>query len=180
MGLYLVRHAHAGRRSAWKGNDAERPLSDRGRAQAAGILDLIPVRVTAVLSSPAVRCVQTVEAVAERAGLPLQLEAGLFEGSDTARTAKQLRHLLREDAERAYSGYVEMLNEDEQGTAVNPARRGLARELARMNLSLNFYTQWYWKTDLHNLLNFLSLRADSHAQYEIRVYADAMIDTVDR
>jgi 8-oxo-dGTP diphosphatase len=99
MGLYLVRHAHAGRRSAWKGNDAERPLSDRGRAQAAGILDLIPVRVTAVLSSPAVRCVQTVEAVAERAGLPLQLEAGLFEGSDTARTAKQLRHLLREDAE---------------------------------------------------------------------------------
>ena len=47
-----------------------------------------------------------------------------------------------------------------------------------MNLSLNFYTQWYWKTDLHNLLNFLSLRADAHAQYEIRAYADAMIDTV--
>jgi len=49
-----------------------------------------------------------------------------------------------------------------------------------MNLSLNFYTQWYWKTDLHNLLNFLSLRADAHAQYEIRVYADAMIGTPER
>ena len=45
-----------------------------------------------------------------------------------------------------------------------------------MNLSLNFYTQWYWKIDLHNLLHFLSLRADSHAQYEIRAYADTMLD----
>ncbi len=53
---------------------------------------------------------------------------------------------------------------------------GLARELARMNLTLNYYTQWYWKIDLHNLLHFLSLRADSHAQYEIRVYADIMLD----
>jgi thymidylate synthase (FAD) len=50
--------------------------------------------------------------------------------------------------------------------------------LARMNLTLNSYTQWYWKTDLLNLLNFLFLRADSHAQYEIRVYAEAMLDTV--
>ena len=49
-----------------------------------------------------------------------------------------------------------------------------------MNLSLNFYTQWYWKTDLHNLLHFLSLRADPHAQYEIRAYADAMLETVKR
>ena len=55
---------------------------------------------------------------------------------------------------------------------------GLARELARMNLTLNSYTQWYWKTDLLNLLNFLFLRADSHAQYEIRVYAETMLDTV--
>jgi thymidylate synthase (FAD) len=47
-----------------------------------------------------------------------------------------------------------------------------------MNLTLNTYTQWYWKTDLHNLLNFLSLRADAHAQYEIRVYAEAMLETV--
>ncbi len=88
--------------------------------------------------------------------------------------------LLREDALRAYRGYSELLNEDEAGNAVDPKRHGLARELARMNLTLGFYTQWYWKTDLHNLLNFLSLRADTHAQYEIRVYADAMIDTLER
>ena len=94
--------------------------------------------------------------------------------------ARRVLDLLREDADRAYRGYVEMLNEDEAGAVVDPKRHGLARELARMNLSLNFYTQWYWKTDLHNLLNFLSLRADPHAQYEIRVYADAMIDTVER
>jgi thymidylate synthase (FAD) len=79
--------------------------------------------------------------------------------------------LLREDADRNYSHYEYMLNEAEP----DPDRRGLARELARMNLTLNAYTQWYWKTDLHNLFHFLSLRADSHAQYEIRVYADAML-----
>jgi thymidylate synthase (FAD) len=96
------------------------------------------------------------------------------------REAERVLALLREDAERAYRGYVEMLNEDEAGNEIESARQGLARELARMNLSLNFYTQWYWKTDLHNLLNFLSLRADAHAQYEIRVYAETMIGTLDR
>jgi thymidylate synthase (FAD) len=94
--------------------------------------------------------------------------------------AARVLHLLREDAERAYRSYVDLLNEDEEGRPVDPARQGLARELARMNLSLNFYTQWYWKTDLFNLLNFLSLRADAHAQYEIRVYAEAMIGTLER
>ncbi|HTU53389.1 MAG TPA: FAD-dependent thymidylate synthase, partial [Acetobacteraceae bacterium] len=54
--------------------------------------------------------------------------------------------------------------------------RGLARELARMNLTLNTYTQWYWKTDLHNLFHFLELRADAHAQYEIRAYAERMLE----
>ena len=49
-----------------------------------------------------------------------------------------------------------------------------------MNLTLNTYTQWYWKTDLLNLMNFLRLRADSHAQYEIRVYADIMLDTLQK
>ena len=73
-----------------------------------------------------------------------------------------------------------MLNEDATGAPLDPERPGLARELARMNLSLNFYTQWYWKIDLHNLLHFLSLRADAHAQYEIRVYADIMLDMVAR
>ena len=55
-------------------------------------------------------------------------------------------------------------------------RSGIARELARMVLPLNSYTQWYWKIDLHNLMHFLALRFDPHAQYEIRVYADVMID----
>ena len=59
-------------------------------------------------------------------------------------------------------------------------KKGLARELARMNLTLNTYTQWYWKTDLLNLMNFLRLRADHHAQYEIRVYAEIMLDTLKR
>jgi thymidylate synthase (FAD) len=77
--------------------------------------------------------------------------------------------LLRRDAEQSYAHYEEML--DESGP-------GLARELARMNLTLNTYTQWYWKTDLHNLFHFLRLRADAHAQYEIRVYAEAMLETV--
>ena len=96
-----------------------------------------------------------------------------------AETARVL-DLLREDALRSYRGYAELLNEDEAGNVVDPGRQGLARELARMNLTLGFYTQWYWKTDLHNLLNFLSLRADPHAQYEIRIYADAMIETMER
>jgi thymidylate synthase (FAD) len=55
---------------------------------------------------------------------------------------------------------------------------GLARELSRIVLPLNVYTEWYWKTDLHNLLHFLRLRLDSHAQYEIRVYAEVMADIV--
>jgi thymidylate synthase (FAD) len=86
--------------------------------------------------------------------------------------------LLRADATRCHDDYAAMLNEGPDGAALDPTRRGLARELARMNLTLNTYTQWYWKTDLHNLLNFLSLRADAHAQYEIRVYAEAMLGTV--
>ena len=92
--------------------------------------------------------------------------------------AARVLDLLREDAERCYRDYVWMLNEDESGNPVEPGREGLARELARINLTLNTYTQWYWKIDLHNLLHFLSLRADAHAQYEIRAYAQAMIDTV--
>ena len=94
--------------------------------------------------------------------------------------AARVLDLLRRDATEAYRGYAEMLNEDDDGKPIDEKRTGLARELARMNLSLNFYTQWYWKTDLHNLLNFLSLRADAHAQYEIRVYAEAMIATLEK
>lgn len=87
---------------------------------------------------------------------------------------------LRDDAARNYDHYAAMLNEREDGSAVDPGRQGLARELARMNLTLGFYTQWYWKVDLHNLMHFLSLRADPHAQYEIRVYADAMVEMLKR
>ena len=83
--------------------------------------------------------------------------------------------ILREDAARCYDHYAAMLNETAEGVRRDPSRLGLARELARMNLTLNTYTQWYWKTDLHNLFHFLSLRADAHAQYEIRVYAEAML-----
>ena len=94
--------------------------------------------------------------------------------------AERVQQLLREDSDRAYQHYTEMLNTDEEGKILDPNRSGLARELARMNLSLNFYTQWYWKTDLHNLMHFLSLRADPHAQHEIQVYAEVMLDTMKR
>ena len=93
--------------------------------------------------------------------------------------AAEVLTLLRDDAARNYDHYAAMLNEDADGNPVDPGRQGLARELARMNLTLNTYTQWYWKTDLHNLFNFLSLRVDAHAQYEIRVYAEAMLQSVD-
>ena len=72
--------------------------------------------------------------------------------------------LLKKDALGAYETYETLLGDE----------FGLARELARMNLPVNWYTQWYWKIDLHNLLHFLSLRMDAHAQYEIRVFADAI------
>jgi thymidylate synthase (FAD) len=94
--------------------------------------------------------------------------------------ARRVLDLLRRDAARAYAGYSDLLNEDASGAPFDPARPGLARELARMNLSLNFYTQWYWKTDLHNLMHFLALRGDAHAQYEIRAYAETMLSTVAR
>jgi thymidylate synthase (FAD) len=94
--------------------------------------------------------------------------------------ARRVLDLLRGYAERAYAGYAELLNEDAAGAPIDPARPALARELARINLSLGFYTQWYWKIDLHNLMHFLSLRADPHAQYEIRAYAEAMLGTLAR
>jgi thymidylate synthase (FAD) len=84
--------------------------------------------------------------------------------------------LLNTDAARNYDHYAMMLNETTDGAVADESRQGLARELARMNLTLNTYTQWYWKTDLHNLFHFCALRADAHAQYEIRVYADAILD----
>ena len=94
--------------------------------------------------------------------------------------AERVFRVLREDAERAYEHYEEMLNETADGRVLDSARVGLARELARMNLPVSFYTQWYWKTDLHNFMGFIRLRADAHAQYEIRAYADVLADILRR
>ncbi len=98
----------------------------------------------------------------------------VLEGDEAARVLE----ILKQDSTLAYDHYEEMLNEREDGGVIDPERQGFARELARMNLPINIYTQWYWKTDLHNLMHFLSLRANSHAQHEIRVYADAMMETL--
>ena len=92
--------------------------------------------------------------------------------------ANKVLDLLKSDAEKTYENYETMLNERYDGSVIDKKKAGLARELARMNLSLNTYTPWYWKTDLLNLMNFLRLRADQHAQYEIRAYADIMLDTL--
>ena len=114
------------------------------------------------------------EHLAAQSKINRQGRGNILEGEQ----AKKVLELLKGDAEQTYSNYETMLNERYDGTVINENSDGLARELARMNLTLNTYTQWYWKTDLLNLMNFLRLRADSHAQYEIRVYADIMLDTV--
>ena len=89
----------------------------------------------------------------------------------SADQAKHVMSLLQQESMGAYQTYENLLNgSEEAGT------EGISRELARMSLSLNYYTQWYWKIDLHNLMHFLRLRADHHAQYEIRVYADLIAD----
>ena len=88
----------------------------------------------------------------------------------TGEEAARVLEILKADSARAYDNYESMISQDDQ--------QGLARELARMNLPANIYTQWYWKVDLHNLLHFLRLRADAHAQYEIRVYAEEMCKIV--
>ena len=90
--------------------------------------------------------------------------------------SKQTIKLMQENSENAFSNYSCLLNEDESGNVIDSKKEGVARELARMTLPLNTYTQWYWKIDLHNLMHFLSLRFDDHAQYEIRVYAKVILD----
>lgn len=102
------------------------------------------------------------EQLAAQSTVNNQGRGAVLEGAEAARVLD----LLREDAMRSYDHYEAMLSQEGQ--------QGLARELARMNLPANVYTQWYWKVDLHNLFHFLRLRADAHAQYEIRVYAEAM------
>ncbi len=106
------------------------------------------------------------ENVAAQSAVNNQGRGEVLEGAEAARVLE----LLKADANRAYDHYEQMISQEGQ--------QGLARELARMNLPANIYTQWYWKVDLHNLFHFLRLRADSHAQYEIRVYADAICEVV--
>ena len=96
----------------------------------------------------------------------------------TAEQSAHILHLLRRDATQAFDTYEDLINDAGDGKPARDDAPQLARELARMNLTLNTYTQWYWKCDLHNLLHFLSLRIDSHAQYEIRVYAEVIAELV--
>ncbi|MEM1389291.1 MAG: FAD-dependent thymidylate synthase [Pseudomonadota bacterium] len=106
------------------------------------------------------------DALAAQSVVNNQGRGAVLEGDEAARVLE----ILKGDSTRAYDHYEEMLSQD--------GKQGLARELARMNLPANVYTQWYWKVDLHNLFHFLRLRADPHAQFEIRVYAEAMCQVV--
>ena len=106
------------------------------------------------------------EVLAAQSTVNNQGRGATLEGEEAARVLD----ILKADAARCYDHYEQMISDEGQ--------QGLARELARMNLPANVYTQWYWKTDLHNLLHFLRLRADAHAQYEIRVYAETIGDLV--
>ena len=98
----------------------------------------------------------------------------------TTAEAERVLGLLRDDAARCYDHYLELLNEDEAGNVIDPSRPGIARELARMNLPVNIMTQFYWQINLWNLLHFLKLRADRHAQYEIRAYAETILGLVEK
>lgn len=98
----------------------------------------------------------------------------------TADEADRVIEILRQDAARCYDHYLELLNEDEDGNVIDPSKPSIAREIARMNLPVNIMTQFYWQINLWNLLNFSKLRADAHAQYEIRAYADAILSLVEK
>ena len=88
--------------------------------------------------------------------------------------AAKIIKMLKDDSTRCYNNYLWMLN-DNNTQEYDDSRDSLSRELARINLTLNTYTEWYWKIDLHNFMHFLSLRADHHSQFEIRAYADVLI-----
>ena len=112
--------------------------------------------------------------IPEEKDLAVQSKSNKQGRGDTlsAKDSEEALFLLKRDAEKSYETYEYLLNESQEGEVLDNNRDGLSRELARINLTLNTYTQWYWKTNLHNLMNFIFLRADSHAQYEIRVYAN--------
>jgi hypothetical protein len=87
-----------------------------------------------------------------------------------------LRYLV--EIGKSFDHYNFMLNQDESGQIIDQDRVGVSREIARIGLPLSTYTQWYWKIDLHNLFHFLRLRADQHAQYEIRAYSEKLSEIV--
>jgi len=89
---------------------------------------------------------------------------------------KSYSKIIMDNSKIGFENYSKLLNQDDAGRMIDDSKKGLARELSRMTLPLNAYTQWYWKIDLHNLMHFLSLRFDPHAQYEIRVYAEVMME----
>ncbi len=103
-----------------------------------------------------------------------QGRGALVDSEELGKALKRIDRLSR----NAYGVYENLLNEDEAGERKEPEHTGVARELARTVLPVNYYTQFYWKSDLHNLLHFLSLRADAHAQYEIRAYAQTILDDI--
>ncbi|MFZ1683626.1 MAG: FAD-dependent thymidylate synthase [Candidatus Zixiibacteriota bacterium] len=85
---------------------------------------------------------------------------------------------LPEELRGEFTQYLETSQKDAYDKYMAFIDQGVARELARINLPLSLYTEWYWKIDLHNLFHFLKLRMDPHAQKEIRVYAEVMSDIV--
>lgn len=91
--VHLVRHAHAGERCGWPGDDLDRPLSDVGRQQASGIADALAARATALMTSSAVRCRQTLAPIEDRTGLHAVDEPLLLEGADPAATLDWLVRL---------------------------------------------------------------------------------------
>ncbi|MGD1015378.1 MAG: FAD-dependent thymidylate synthase [Roseiarcus sp.] len=118
--------------------------------------------------------VPEVEAVGAQSTANRQGRRGDFDPAE----AQLVADIFKSDAERAYGRYLELLNQDAEGNVLSATRTGVARELARIDLPLSFYTQWYWKIDLHNLLSFLSLRAHPNAQLEIRAYAQEILKIV--
>lgn len=125
MAIYLVRHAKAGDREKWKGDDRLRPLTKAGREQAEGLADLLgrhPIR--RILSSPYVRCVQTVEPLAHRLKLRVEEDKGLAEGTGTGPTRRLIRSLGLSDAVLCTHGDVvqELIEELAQSSVVPPAQ----------------------------------------------------------
>jgi thymidylate synthase (FAD) len=92
-------------------------------------------------------------------------------GELDAAEAREIQAKILEHSKKSYSFYKELLGDEN-------AEDGIARELARMSLPVNMYTEWYWKIDLHNLMHFVKLRIHPHAQYEIRVYAEALLEII--